>query len=155
MVAVTSGGLAQVGKFGVVGILNTLIEFSIFNALSGKQLKYPKIVANTCSTSVAMLFSFFANREGVFNGSHGNPVTEVILFFVATGFGIYVLQNAVLYLLLYRWSWPTKLVTHFLRVTKLKQRFSLDFTLRNGGKAAATVVSLTWNFFLYKYVVFK
>ena len=155
MVTVTSGGLAQVGRFGIVGILNTLIDFSIFNALSGRPLKFPKIVANTCSTSVAMLFSFFANREAVFSGGSSNPVTQVILFFVATGFGIYVLQNGALYLLLYKWRWPTRVITHFLNVTGLKRRLSLDFALRNGAKVAATVLSLVWNFFLYKYVVFR
>jgi putative flippase GtrA len=152
---VTQGAVAQVGKFGVVGLLNTVIDFSIFNFLSGWRLKVDKIPANICSTTVAMVFSFFANREAVFLAGSGNPVIQAILFFVVTGFGLYVLQTGVLYLLLYRWKWPAKSVAGLLKITGTQRRLSNDLVLRNGAKAGGTVVSLIWNFIMYKYVVFR
>lgn len=153
---VTQGAVAQVGKFGVVGIINTAVDFAIFNILAGTRLKVPKIPANIFSTTVAMVFSFFANRQEVFlAGRSGDPVAQALLFFLVTGFGLYVLQTGVLYLLLYKWQWPTRLVDWVLRVSGPKQTPAVDVVLRNGAKAAGTVVSLIWNFFMYKYVVFR
>lgn len=150
------GAVAQVGKFGVVGVINTVIDFAIFNALTGTRLKVPKIPANIFSTTIAMVFSFFANRQEVFlAGRSGDPVAQAVLFFLVTGFGLYVLQTGVLYLLLYRWQWPTLLVDWVLRVSSPKQSPAEDLVLRNGAKAAGTIVSLIWNFFMYKYVVFR
>jgi putative flippase GtrA len=146
--------IAQVGKFGIVGILNTVLDFVIFNILSSKRVGMGKIPANICSTTVAMIFSFFANRTAVFEAGSGDPAKQAVLFFVVTGFGLYVLQSGVLYLLLRQWKWPAKLTTAFLKVTHLNKRFSTDFVLKNGAKVVATLVSLTWNFFMYKYVVF-
>jgi putative flippase GtrA len=152
---VTHGAVAQVGKFGIVGILNTAIDFGIFNALSGSRLKVAKVPANICSTTVAMVFSFFANRDAVFHAGTGNPFTQALLFFLITGFGLYVLQTGVLYLLMYRWEWPTNLVDRLLKLSNRTQNAAVDLVLRNSAKAAGTVVSLIWNFFMYKYVVFR
>ena len=153
----THGGLAQVGRFGVVGVLNTLIDFTIFNVLTSRFVRFPKIAANICSTTVAMLFSFVANRQEVFNGGSSNPAVQIPLFFLITGFGVYGLQNLVLYFLLYRWRWPTQLGTRVLKRLGIKKHFELDLDvlLRNGAKISATLVSLTWNFFMYKFVVFR
>ena len=153
---VTQGAITQVGKFGIVGILNTIIDFGIFNALTGTRLKLAKIPANIISTTVAMVFSFFANRQEVFlAGQSGNPVMQALLFFIVTGFGLYVLQNGVIYVILYRWKWPTQLVDRILHIRNPDESGSADVILRNGAKAVGTVVSLTWNFFVYKYVVFR
>lgn len=145
----------QVGKFGIVGILNTLLDFLIFNLLSSKLFRVPKVAANICSTTVAMVFSFFANRQAVFTSGTGDPVVQAVLFFVVTGFGLYVLQTGILHLVVNKWKWPLRLVTAVLRISHLERLMSPDFVLKNGGKAFATLFSLTWNFFLYKYVVFR
>jgi putative flippase GtrA len=148
------GSLAQVGKFGLVGVLNTLIDFGIFNALtSGGRVS--KVKANLCSTSVAMIFSFTANRQEVFAGQRGNPWEQAALFFVVTGIGVYGLQTGVLYLLVNRWQWPAQMVRRGLKLGGMQRHRLDDVLLRNGGKACGTVVSLTWNFVLYKYVVFR
>lgn len=149
------GGVAQVGKFGVVGILNTLIDFVVFNLLSSKRIGFSKVTANICSTTLAMIFSFFANRQAVFSGGNSNPFTQAVLFFVITGFGLYVLQTGALHVLVDVWRWPRRLVDRVLKITGLNKRFSTDFVLKNGAKAGASILSLTWNFFLYKYVVFR
>lgn len=143
----------QVGKFGIVGILNTAIDFLIFNILSSKRVGMSKIKANVISATCAMTFSFFANRQAVFRAGDGDPIEQAIIFFAVTAFGLYVLQNIVLYFLLRRWSWPKALVVRLLSRFKIK-KLSTDFVLKNGAKVAATGVSLVWNFLLYKFVVF-
>lgn len=151
----THSALAQAGKFGVVGVINTLIDFAIFNLLTSKLFRIHKIPANICSTTIAMVFSFFANRQAVFTSGTGDPALQAILFFVTTGFGLYVLQNGILYLLLIRWQWPRRFTGVSLRVIGWYSANATDFMLKNGAKALGTIVSLIWNFVLYKYVVFR
>ncbi|HUC86733.1 MAG TPA: GtrA family protein [Candidatus Saccharimonadales bacterium] len=146
--------LPQIGKFGIVGVLNTVIDFSIFNFLTGR-LRVAKIVANICSTTVAMVFSFVANRDAVFHAGSGNPLDQAILFFIATGFGLYVLQTGVFYLLLHRWQWPYQVAVWTVDLRRFPKRISTDVVHRNGVKICGTIVSLIWNFILYKYVVFR
>ncbi len=146
--------LAQIGKFGIVGVLNTLIDFSIFNFLTGR-LKIAKIPSNICSTTVAMLFSFIANRDAVFQAGSGNPVTQAALFFITTAFGLYVLQSGIFHIMLELWEWPRRVAEWIVRSFYVGKHVSTDFVLRNGVKICGTIVSLIWNFILYKYVVFR
>jgi putative flippase GtrA len=149
------GLLVQIGKFGVVGIFNTAIDFSIFNFLSSRRIGFGKILANFCSTTIAMVFSFFASRQEVFHASHGNAASQAGLFLITTGFGLWVLQTGVFYLMLQEWKWPAKLIQQLLRGTTMKTRVGQDVVLRNAVKVVATLVSLTWNFIMYKFVVFR
>jgi putative flippase GtrA len=60
--------VAQAGKFGLVGIASTVIDFSLLN-LGHNVIGLGLIQANLISTTVAMIFSFSFNRRYVF-GSH-------------------------------------------------------------------------------------
>lgn len=149
-----AGALAQAGKFGVVGVLNTVIDFSIFNALTAGR-RVPDVVANICSTTVAMIFSFVANRDAVFHGGSGNPLQQAVVFFAVTAVGVWVLQTGVLYLLADRWRWPRRWLQQALRLVGQRDAAPTDLIMRNAGKIGGTVVSLVWNFVMYKYVVFR
>ncbi len=151
----THGTFSEAGRFGIVGIINTIIDFTIFNILTSKPLNVHKVQANICSTSVAMIFSFFANREAVFTGGTGNPWIQAVMFFLVTAFGLYVIQTGVLYLLAERWQWFKRIIIKALSVTQLSKRISLDFALKNSSKIVGTLCSLIWNFFMYKYLVFQ
>ncbi len=148
-----SAELAQVGRFGAVGIFNTLIDFVLFNLLSSRRVGLTKLQANTISTSITMVISFFLNKSAVFRAG-GEPGFQALSFFLITAFGLYVLQNCVIYLLAQRWRWPRQLVNLFRQRVGL-QRPGTEFILKNGAKAAGTLVSLTWNYFMYKQVVFN
>lgn len=150
-----SSGAVQAGKFGIVGILNTLLDFVIFNLLTSRFFRVPKVAANIFSTTVAMTFSFFANRQAVFTAGTGDPVTQAVLFFAVTGFGLWVLQTGILHLVVDKWRWPRALTAWALRITSLGRLISTEFALKNGGKAFATLFSLAWNFVMYKYLVFR
>jgi hypothetical protein len=51
------------------------------------------------------------------------------------------------------WLWPlsvTVSIAHSLGITSHDA-----FIIKNGAKAAATIVSMTWNYIMYKKVVFS
>ena len=100
----TIGGhdIVRAGKFGVVGALNTLIDFVLYNVLS-TFLKLTLVQANIISTTIAMIFSFTANKKLVFK-SQGAVLKQGILFFAVTAFGLYVLQTGTIKLLTDIWA---------------------------------------------------
>lgn len=142
-------------KFGLIGVLNTIIDFGIFNVLTSKRIGWRKIPANLVSTTFAMIFSFIMNRGFVFNATGGNVYLQGIEFFAVTMFGLYVLQNLTIYLLLHVWRWPVDLAWRVVKLLHVNRWFSKDFVEKNAAKAAATLVSLTWNYLLFSFIVFK
>lgn len=143
----------RIGKFGVVGIINTLIDFTIYNVLSSKTA-LTLIQSNFISTSVAMVFSFFANKNVVFENRKGNPIKEAVIFFAVTAFGLYVLQNGVIHILTVDWTGPVHLAVNISHALKLNSKLSDGFVTKNSAKAAGIVISLTWNYLTYKKWVF-
>ena len=126
----------QVGRFGLVGAINTALDIGILFVL--KSLGVPVGYANIISTSVAFCFSFFANKRYTFNGHEGNVVRQMTLFIVVTLFGLWVLQTIVIQLTLPLWG----------------TLFSNGQLALLAAKLAATVVSLSWNYILYEKLVF-
>ena len=150
----TAGAEAsRVGKFGVVGVINTVIDFAIFNAL-GKFAGWPPIPANIASTSVAMIFSFFANKRLVFKQNSGSMLKQAGVFLIITAFGLYVIQTGIIWLLVHQWTAPTALLVKVVRGVGIHW-FKDDFYVNNSAKAVATLASLTWNYIMYKKVVFN
>ncbi|HEX7484254.1 MAG TPA: GtrA family protein [Candidatus Saccharimonadales bacterium] len=124
-------------RFALVGGVNTLIDFSILFVLVN--LGLDKIPSNYISTSVAFVFSFFANKTFTFKSTTGNAKREFILFLIITLFGLWVLQPAVIYLL-----------SSAMASLKLDEQMVLLIT-----KIVATLVSLIWNYIMYSRFVFK
>lgn len=145
----------RVGKFGAVGILNTLLDFGIYNALTTKRIGLTKLRANVVSTTITMIISFFLQRQVVFGSGQSSPLLQAIKFFAVTAFGLYILQNIVIYLFTKSWKWPKNLVHAVLKKLPKIKYINDDFVVKNGAKVAATLVSLTWNYIMYKRVVFK
>lgn len=143
--------LIIVGKFGLVGVFNTLIDFTIYNLLSSNGLTL--VESNLVSTTIAMVFSFFANKRLVFKKAGGNLFREVVLFWVVSAFGVYILQTGVIKLLTDVWVLPLQDVVSLAHSAGFTGHDT--FIIKNGAKIIGTVVSLTWNFFMYKKVVFK
>jgi putative flippase GtrA len=150
----SSAEIKRVGKFGLVGIFNTVIDFTTYNVLhfvAGWAL----IPANIVSTTCAMAFSFVANKQLVFKPEVGSWVRQAGIFFVTTAFGLYVLQNGTITLLVDYWTWPLAVGVGLVHTFHLDRWLSDQFVINNGAKAIATLVSLTWNYIIYKKVVFK
>jgi putative flippase GtrA len=149
----------QVGKFGLVGLINTLIDFSLYNLfinILGVPLTPLKLIlANLISTTSAMTFSFIANKTFVFKFKQGNILRQVGLYFLSTAFGLYAIQNGVIYILTEIWLWPLDFAYQIAAAIGLDNFLSKSFFIANGAKAIATLFSLVWNYLMYKKVVFK
>ncbi len=148
----TTNEVVRIGRFGLVGIFNTLLDFALFNAFTSKNIGWGKLTANTVSTTIAMICSFLLNRNFVFSGN-GNPLFQAALFIGITAFGLYVLQNGVIYLFTKVWSWPSKITQRLIRLMGIP--LTNDFVLKNSAKVIGTLVSLIWNYLLYSKVVFR
>ncbi len=121
-------------RFAFIGGINTALDFGILFLLTA--LGLDKLVANFFSTSVAFVFSFFANRTFTFK-STGSAKKQFLPFLAVTLTGLWVLQPLVI-----------------LAITQLLH--SLDQALALFiAKLIATVVSLIWNYILYSRFVFK
>lgn len=147
--------IERIAKFGLIGVANTLIDFVIFNVLSSKRVGWGKIPANLVSTTCAMTFSFIFNKSFVFGVGGGDVSVQVVQFFAVTMFGLYVLQNLTIWLLTEVWTFIPDLALRVVKLLRLDGVFKKDFVYKNTAKAAATLISLTWNFLLYSAVVFK
>ena len=153
----TTSGTAEirrVGKFGLVGIINTLLDFSIFNFMLAV-VHLAAVPANIISTTCAMFFSFFANKQVVFKQQKGSLLRQMVVFYGVTAFGLYVLQTGMVHLLTTDWRAPLELVANVVRSVGLGKVLSHELIVANGAKAIGTVLSLTWNYLMYKFVVFK
>ena len=124
-------------RFGIVGAINTALDFGLL--LLFTHLGLPKIVSNTLSTGMAFIFSFFANKKYTFRSSSGNVKREIVLFTIVTLFGLWVLQNGVIWLI----SPLCAALLHNESLALLP------------AKLAGTIVSLTWNYLTYDILVFR
>lgn len=125
-------------RFGVIGGFNTILDFGLLFVFSSL-LGVPRGFANVLSTSVAFVFSFFANKRYTFKSSDKeNVVRQMVLFTIVTLFGLWVIQG---------------LIIHFLSPVIASFGFSSELALL-GSKLVATIASLVWNYLLYSRVVF-
>lgn len=73
------GNLWQLGKFGIVGVANTLIDFGVFMLLHGKiGLAYP--VSQVISYSCGMTNSYLWNKFWTFQSKKRVSLGEVAKF---------------------------------------------------------------------------
>jgi putative flippase GtrA len=105
------------------------------------------------STTVAMIFSFIANKRLVFKKAGGNIVRELVLFWLVSAFGVYFLQTGVIKLLTDVWVAPLNDVVSLAHSAGIMGHDA--FIIKNSAKIIGTLISLTWNFFMYKKVVFN
>ena len=130
---------SQKVRFGLVGVVNTLVDFGILNVLVG-MFGVPPIFANIGSTTIAMLVSFSLNKRAVFNDQSGNRLRQLILFFAVTIPGIWLVQSSVLAGMYY---------------TLVHIAFVSDIVALNLAKVSGICVGLVWNYLWYSRVVFK
>jgi len=123
----------QFYKFSVVGVFNTLIDFLVFLGLIrlisffGDHVLY----ANVISFAVAVTNSYILNRRWTFRSSDAGLAQQYARFFVINLTGLAV-NTGLLYIFVYQ--------VHLYDVF---------------GKILAIGITLFWNFFLNKWLVFK
>lgn len=153
----------QVGKFGVVGVLNTLIDIVVLNvlvkigfALEFYLLGYKLLGANIISVTLAMINSYFLNKYWTFQAKEEkNRTYEILKFVFITVIGMFVIHQIIFNLLYTYWIWPAGLAVKISQAIGLNRIFSDSFITLNFAKVIAILFSLVWNFIGYKLWVFK
>lgn len=123
-------------RFGIVGAINTVIDFGVLFILVN--LGLPTIISNFASTSTALIFSFFANKKFTFKDNSKNHKSQIVRFFVVTLFGLWVIQPVII-----------EGVRLLIVQLSIDQNISLLV-----GKTLATCTTLVWNYTLYSRTVF-
>ena len=152
----------QIGKFAIVGVLNTLIDLLVLNLLVkvthfDNQIfifGFPLLMANIVSVTIAMVNSYFWNKYWTFKSKEKKDlVQEIIKFFFITIIGMYIINQFVFNLLYSFWLWPGNIAINLVHLVGIK---NLDnFISLNFAKGLAILASLVWNFIFYKIWVFK
>ncbi len=140
--------------FCAVGVITTVVDFAIFNLLTGRAVRWRRIPANIVSVSVAMAWSFLANWFLVFQPDGSQWLERAGRFLATTAFSAFVLQNVILYLTTYVWKWPARLALFLLRKLRPNHALDEDLISRNICKGLAVSVGLIWNFCWYKFFVY-
>lgn len=152
----------QGAKFGVVGISNTLIDYTIYIALS-KLLNVPLsrvYLVKFFSGSVAMLNSFYWNRRWVFPSKAGIGRAGV-RFLTATLVSVYIIQPQMV-----RLFSATATGQHFgtfwfnfgqtLGVVGLAPHIlTVSFVIKTVAFAMGALTAAVWDFTLYRLWAFK
>jgi putative flippase GtrA len=141
-------------RFIAVGILNTVIDFSILNILVFG-LNFNKILANSISVSVAMTISYLLNKSIVFKHTGQHQASKIIQFIIITAFGLYVIQNGIIDLLIHHYNLLGHLANSWLHAAIVSNSLNYNFIALNSAKLVATIITLFWNYLMYRYLVFR
>jgi len=132
-------------KFSVVGTLGAVIDFGGLNLLI-LAFSFSKVLANTCSFTVAVFSNFVWNRLWTFPESRDRPIVPQLAQFVLVNIGGLLLNQAI-FLSLDAWvlgeagalAAPMATVALSMGLAHYKLAY-------NSSKAIATVIVLFWNF---------
>jgi len=123
----------QMFKFGIVGFVNTLIDFSIYVGLTRffKFWQANYLWANVIAMIVAATSSFFCNKHWTFQDKNRSVKKQYLKFILVSSGGL-IINELILFILV--------------------EQFSL-YDL--AAKAIGIVVVFFWNFFVNRYWTFK
>lgn len=135
--------LFQFAKFAAVGALNFAIDFGVLNILimlTGVTAGLAFVIFKAISVVLAVVNSYFWNKFWVFQDGQAQGIVREFATFVAVSLvGIGVNTGTA----------------HFV-VNIIGPRFDIGPTVwANIGAAISVVITLFWNFFGYKFFVFK
>lgn len=143
-------GWGLLARFGLVGTATTLLDLALFNLLSGPWLELPLVPAHLLASIVTLTTSFFSQRNLVFAGQDGRWSRQAVRFVLVTVTGVALVQSIVL-------NGMAAILQHAHGQWSLLASVPPEHwpvTQRNGAKAAAMVVGITWNFLWFRNWVF-
>ena len=133
----------QFAKFVVVGVLNTGVDFLILNLemlFTGINQGPGMFAQNAVSFSVATVNSYFLNKKWSFQDKTTKEQGHQFSQFLIVSIVGLIINSSTVYLI----------------TSCIDPLFGISPTLwANLAKAAATGISLIWNFIGYKFFVFK
>ena len=124
-------------RFSLVSSIATANDFSLLLFITSFGLG--TITANYISSSIAFVFSFFANKKFAFRTPNHHIKREAVLFIIVTLTGIWLLQPLIIW----------KIEDMF------DQSFQPTWLLVIIAKVVASFVTFIWNYFFYTRLVFK
>ena len=150
----------RVRRFAAVGVINTLVDYTVFIMLT-KLLHLPLDavwIAKLASGSLAISISFYLNRTWVFAVS-GTPLAHAGRFVVTTLVAIYLIQTPLTQLFAGSHPAAGKAVYELLKETGLASPVpsitTEAFAVKTTAFVLATCVSMTFNFLMYRFWVFR
>ena len=88
--------LAQIMKFGIVGVIATVIDFGVMNLLH-YGLRLDILVANTAGFVISLVFNYLASMKYVFAHKEGmSRRREFVIFVVLSVIGLVLNDGIVL-----------------------------------------------------------
>ncbi len=136
--------IEQVLRFGIVGVISTLVDFAIYTILCNG-LHIPYLIAGVCGFSISLVVNYLLSMKYVFERRDDmSRKREFMLFAGMSAVGL-VLNEIILYIcidLIYgHWAWLSGwLPQHGANV---------------GAKVAATGIVMVYNFVSRKLVLEK
>ncbi|NTW61864.1 GtrA family protein [Candidatus Saccharibacteria bacterium] len=140
-------------RFGAVGIANTALDWSIFFTLVA--IGIAPLFGNFVSTSVALTFSFYANKTFAFKDQSKTTKKHFMSFVVITLIGLWIIQPIIIEgFNMALGSWFTQSQPVLWLVSVIGPWFKARYLVLFIGKGWATAASLVWNYVLYRKFVF-
>jgi putative flippase GtrA len=124
-------------RFGLVGIINTLVDFGVLFLLVDF-LNIPPIIANIISTTTALIVSYGLNKKSVFGDDGSHNARQIVSFVIVTLIGLWGLQTVVIF-----------------AVSGWLQGFLIKNIALLIAKLIASFFSLVWNYLWYSRIIFK
>jgi putative flippase GtrA len=149
----------EVSRFAVVGIWNTLLDYSLFIGLT-KLLSIPLDwvwTAKAFSGAVAIANSYVLNRIWVFRGE-GMIFREGAVFLTAAIIGVYAIQTPLTQLFSSVVPEPGELAFDLASAIGLTELLpgvvTEPFAIKTTAFAIAVVATTVWSYVAYRYWVF-
>jgi putative flippase GtrA len=158
--------VGQVIRFGLVGVVNTLVDYVTFITLTVVfQIPLSRVwIAKYPSSALGMAVSFVLNRRFVFRATGDRARGQAFRFLAATLIGIFVIQNLLTQLFASKFQYFGIEAFHAVSAAGLAHSFTLldrdlgvtrGFTIKTVAFALGASASIVWNFLAYKYWVFR
>lgn len=132
--------IAQLMKFGIVGIIAFVIDYGIMNLLL--LMHWHNILASTISFLISLAFNYLASMKYVFK--HRDDMArwmEMFIFLAASVIGLGI-NEVIIYISTFGMNHDAMITQH------------AEYMLRtNIGKIIATVVVAVWNFLIRKWLL--
>ena len=146
--------IARFLKFSIVGAVGAVIDFGVLNLLV-QLAGFPKVIANSCSFTTAVISNFVWNRLWVYPETRRDSLRKQFAqFFIVNMAGLAI--NTAIFYSSDRWflgeagllAGPVGALALAIGMA----HFDLAY---NGAKAIATGVVLFWNFFVNRLWTFR
>ncbi len=123
----------EIIKFGIIGVLNAIIDFSIYISLTRGFEFWARYyyIANIIAFFIANIFSFFANKKITFKDDRAGSIKQYFKFLSITIMSL--------------------LITEICLIISVKYLQTSDVF----GKIVGIAIGAIWNFVMYKIKIFK